>query len=437
MLEVTETGAVETARRIARGETTALAECEAAIARIEERDGPINAVVVRDFDRAREAAKAADAALAAGEAKPLLGVPMTVKESNDVAGLPSSWGLEQFRDNIAEKDSPPVAKLKDAGAIILGKTNVPVMLTDWQAVNPVYGRTNNPHNLDRVPGGSSGGAAAALASGMVPLELGSDIGGSIRVPASYCGVYGLKTSYGIVGLEGHYFPGMDGADIPLSVVGPMARAPEDIAVALDIVSQIALPRPRKRKLGECRLLLVTDAFAADDSVVAAIEDAAKACENAGATVERKSDLLPDLGALHGQYVHMLLTVLAARDPGIDIEMPLLPAWLDMLDAQARAQRQWRTLFEEYDAVLAPVAGTTAFPHDPKGMEGRLLTINGEQVPFGAQFGWIGIATYPGLPAISAPVGEDADGLPIGLQIVGPMHGDHDVVEIARLIGELG
>ncbi|MBC2776798.1 amidase family protein [Parasphingopyxis marina] len=438
MLEVSEAGAIETARRIAKGESSALAECEAAIARIEERDPPINAVVVRDFDRAREAARAADAALAAGETKPLLGVPMTVKESNDVAGLPTTWGLEAHAGYIPDADGPPIARLKNAGVVILGKTNVPPMLADWQANNPVYGRTNNPHDLERVPGGSSGGAAAALAAGMVPLEFGSDIGGSIRVPAHYCGVYGHKPSYGAITLEGHGFPGTDGADLPLAVVGPLARNCADIALALDIVSDIALPRPRKQALSECRLLVVTDAaFAVEDAIAAAVENRAAACERAGATVDRRSDLLPDLGALHAQYVGMLLTVLAVRDPSMGVDMPKLPAWFDMLDAQARCRRQWRALFEDYDAVLAPVAGTTAFPHDPKGMDGRMLTIGGEEVPFGAQFGWIGIATYPGLPAISAPIGEDAAGLPIGLQIIGGYHQDHQVIELAKLIGELG
>jgi amidase len=433
-----EAGAIDTARRIAKGESSALAECEAAIARIEERDGPINAVVVRDFDRALDAAKAADDAIARGESGPLLGVPMTVKESHDVAGLPTTWGIEAFADFVPAKDSLPVSRLKRAGAVILGKTNVPPMLADWQANNPVYGRTNNPHDLSRTPGGSSGGAAAALASGMVPLEFGSDIGGSIRIPAHYCGVYGHKTSYGAITLEGHAFPGTDGADIPLAVVGPLARNTDDIALTLDLVSDIALPRPRHRKLADFRLLVVADnAFAmADDSIVQAVSEVAAACESAGASVSYDSDLLPDLAAMHGEYIKMLLSVLALRDPSQDQLMPKLPLWFDMLDAQARCRRQWRALFEQFDAVLAPVSGTTAFAHDPNGMEGRMLTIDGKDAPFAAQFGWIGIATYPGLPAISAPVGEDADGLPIGLQIIGDYHRDHTVIELARLIGQL-
>lgn len=433
----TEPTAIETAAMIARGETSAIAETEAAIARIEERDGPINAVVVRDFERARTAAKSADERLARGESGPLLGVPMTVKESNDIAGLPSTWGMEEHRDNITERDSPSVARLKAAGAVVLGKTNVPPLLADWQSDNPVYGRTNNPHDLSRSPGGSSGGAAAALASGMVPLELGSDIGGSIRVPAHFCGVYGLKPSYGIVPLEGHYFPGTDGADIPLSAVGPMARSAEDIALAIDLLSEIALPRPRCRSLDQARLLVITDhPVAPTQSAIAdAVTTVAETCARAGATIETRSDKLPGLALRHGEYMRMLLTVLAARMPNPELPPPDLPAWFEILDAQARCRREWRALFEEFDAVLTPVAGITAFPYDPKDMRDRVLTINGAETPFASQFGWIGMATYPGLPAISAPIGEDEGGLPIGLQIIGDMHQDQTVVELARLIAQ--
>ncbi|MEO5938048.1 MAG: amidase family protein, partial [Sphingomonas sp.] len=214
---MTERSAIETAAAIRSGETNALLECEAAIARIEARDGPINAVVVRDFDRARHQAREADRRLAAGETGPLLGVPMTVKESFDVAGLPTTWGLEAARDFVPKDDAVSVKRLKAAGAVILGKTNVPPLLADLQSNNPIYGRTNNPHNHDRVAGGSSGGAAAALAAGMVPLELGSDIGGSIRVPAAFNGVWGHKPTFGALSREGHYFPGTDGAPGDLSV----------------------------------------------------------------------------------------------------------------------------------------------------------------------------------------------------------------------------
>lgn len=439
MIHVTEKTAIETAQAIARGDTSAEAECEAAIARIEKRDGDINAVVVRDFDRAREAARAADKANTAGEAQPLLGVPMTIKESHDVAGLPTTWGLESASGFIAQTDSLVVQRLKSAGAILLGKTNVPPMLADWQSDNPVYGRTNNPHDPSRVVGGSSGGSAAALAAGMVPLEFGSDIGGSVRIPASYCGVYGLKPSFGVVPLEGHFFPGTDGADIPLSVTGPLARSAADLALALDLTSDIALPRTRRKTLKECRFLVVTETDLAivDDWIVAAIDQTVERCERAGAAVTRQSDLLPDLAALHRHYLHMLLTVLAARDPASDYPLPDFPGWMNMTDQQARARRQFRRLFEDFDAILCPNAGTTAFPHSSVSMAERKLVVNGEERAFGEQFGWVSIATYPGLPAASVPIGEDADGLPIGLQIIGDFHADQTVLALARMIGELG
>ena len=435
MIHATEMTAIETARAIAKGETSAVEECAAAVRRIEERDGDINAVVVRDFARACEAAKNADENRGAGEAGPLDGVPMTVKESHDVAGLPTTWGLESARGFIAERDSVVVQRLKRAGAIIVGKTNVPPMLADWQSDNPVYGQTRNPHDPARVVGGSSGGSAAALAAGMVPLEFGSDIGGSIRIPANYCGVWGLKPSYGIVPLEGHQFPGTDGADVPLSVTGPLARSPDDLALAIDLTSDIALPRARKRSLADCRLLVITDTDLAmvDDAVGAAVEDAASTCASAGATVDHASDLLPDLAALHAQYLHMLLTVLSVRDPSSDYPLPDYRGWCDMLDQQARAQRQYRALFERYDAILCPNAGTTAFPHSPVPMRDRTLRLNGEDVEFGKQFGWVSIATYPGLPAISMPIAEDKDGLPIGLQIVTGMHQDQSAVALSAMI----
>jgi amidase len=205
------------------------------IARIEALDKRLNAVVVRDFDRARAAAKAADAALARGERRPLLGLPMTVKESFGVVGLPTTWGNSAFKDWQPSVDALAVARLKAAGAIILGKTNVPISLADWQSYNEVYGITNNPWDLGRTPGGSSGGSAAALAAGLVPLELGSDIGGSLRAPAHYCGVFSHKPTLDLVPLRGAGPPGTPPASgrVDLAVAGPMARSAADLALELD------------------------------------------------------------------------------------------------------------------------------------------------------------------------------------------------------------
>ncbi len=219
-------------------------------------------------EEARKEAAACDAMTARGQSRGALhGVPMTVKESFDVAGTPSTWGLVAQRDNVAKQDALAVERLKAAGAVVFGKTNVPVWLADWQSFNPIYGTTNNPWNVERTPGGSSGGSAAALAAGLTGLEIGSDIGASIRNPAHYCGVYGLKPTFDVCPRDGHLLPGAY-AHGDISVIGPLARSAYDIETALDIIAgpnaldatglRLALPRseqdetlgvPRRRHVG--------------------------------------------------------------------------------------------------------------------------------------------------------------------------------------------
>lgn len=196
----------ELARALAARQVSALELAEEAIGRIERHDPRINAICVRDFDRARQAARAADRAIAQGNAGPLAGIPMTVKESFNVAGLPTTWGFAPQRDFIAAEDALAVARVKAAGAVILGKTNVPVALADWQSYNEIYGVTGNPFDVARTPGGSSGGSSAALAAGYGALSLGSDIGGSLRAPAHFCGVYAHKPTHALVPTRGHSPP---------------------------------------------------------------------------------------------------------------------------------------------------------------------------------------------------------------------------------------
>lgn len=228
----TDLAAMLTARQV-----SAVELLHHSIARIEALDAGINAVVVHDFDRAHDAAVAADTALARGERRPLLGVPMTVKEAYNIAGLPTTWGIPPFKDWRASQDAVVVARLKDAGAVILGKTNVPVGLNDWQSYNPIYGTTNNPWDRGRTAGGSSGGSAASLAAGYVSLEMGSDIGGSIRVPAHFCGVYGHRPTHGLVPRRGHDVPTAETPSfVDMAVAGPLARSAADLSLALDIVA---------------------------------------------------------------------------------------------------------------------------------------------------------------------------------------------------------
>jgi amidase len=436
---MSERSALAIAAAIRAGETTALAECDAAIARIEGGDDAVNAVVVRDFDRARDQARRVDARVAAGDMSgALLGAPMTVKESFDVAGLVSCWGFTEHADHVASTDAIAVERLKAAGAVILGKTNVPVALADLQTNNPVYGRTRNPLNLDRVPGGSSGGAAAALAAGFVPIEIGSDIGGSIRIPAAFCGLWGHKPTYNALLSFGHNFPRTENCGVALNVIGPLAREADDLEALFAVIGGDALARPAPRATGDWRILLLdpTPHVPVQSSILAAIEATGRAFEAAGATVDRHSDLLPDLAAQSGHYIRMLLTAMARGAPPAGGQPMALPDWFELIDAQARARRDWGRLFGSYDAVVAPIWGTTAYPHDDTPLAERLLTIDGVATPAGLQMALPGLATFPMLPATSVRIGTDADDLPIGVQVIADYNRDWTAIAVARAAHEL-
>jgi amidase len=369
-----------------------------------------------------------------------------VKESNDIAGLPSTWGMPPFKELPVHTDSVPVQRLKAAGAVVLGKTNVPVALADWQTVNPVYGRTVNPHDHARSPGGSSGGAAAAVAAKMIPLEFGSDIGGSIRVPAHMCGVFGHKPTYGIVPLKGHGFPGTDGADVPIAVVGPLARTASDLIVAFDVVAgplegsgyRLDLPRARHDALRDYRVLVLDThpAAATDASVRDPLNALADKIQRLGAKVTHKANDLPDLAAAHQDYVVMLTAITTRGAPGakpIDAHV-----WMELGDKQMRLARQWREVFDDVDVVLMPSFGVPAFPHDDtQDWSQRTLTIDGETTRYGAQLAWPGVASYPGLPATAVPIAKTKAGLPVGIQVLGPMFGDRTTLALSQLLERAG
>jgi amidase len=442
--DVLDASAGELVDALAARRVSALELADAAIARIEARDKAINAVVVRDFDRAREAARAADAALARGERRPLLGLPMTVKESHNVAGLPTTWGFEPFKGFTAPTDSVGVARLKGAGAVILGKTNVPPWLSDYQSNNPIYGRTGNPWDTTRTPGGSSGGSAAALAAGMVPLEFGSDIGGSIRMPAHFCGVYGHKPSYGLIPVRGHappYVP--EGAGVVLAVVGPLARSAGDLGLALDVLAgpdggeavgyRLALPPARHARLADFRVLLVDShpLSPLDDEIRAGLNGLADRLEALGAKVARASDLVPDLEKVQGTYMALLMTAMSRGQPGA--ESISAHEWMALLDTQAQIRSQWAKLFESFDVVLTPVHGTPAFPHDDEpDMSKRTLRVNGELVSYFAPAAWAGLATLGNLPSTVIPVGQTRSGLPFGAQVIGAYLEDRTTIGFAGL-----
>jgi amidase len=443
------------------------------IARIEARDQQINAVVVRDFERARDGAKAADAALARGERAPLLGVPMTVKEAYNVAGLPTTWGFPAAKNFRPTEDALAISRVKAAGAVILGKTNVPIALADWQSYNDIYGTTNNPWDLTRTPGGSSGGSAASLATGYVSLELGSDIGGSLRTPAHYCGVFAHKPSLGLVPLRGHTPPGVPAlpAEVDLAVIGPMARSASDLALALDIIAgpdeqanaiayRLALPPPRHETLAGFRVLALNThpLISTASTLRTALDRLAERLNKAGAKVSRASPLLPDLAEAGRVYTRLLTSFMAAFWPPdvyarVETIAKALPPddngleawrargsvlshrdWIASDGARTRLRAQWRALFREFDVVLCPPVPTAAFPHDNSpDRRTRRIDIDGTLYPYLDQMVWPGVATVAGLPATAAPIGLSDTGLPIGVQIVGPFLEDRTTLHFAALI----
>jgi amidase len=466
--------ATELARKIRDKEISSRELTDYYIGRIERFDGDLNAVIVRDFQGARDAADAADAALAKGESLgPLHGVPMTIKESYDIAGTPTTWGIPQFKDNIATTDSDTVAKYKAAGAHFMGKTNVPLQLADFQSYNDIYGTTNNPWNTQRIPGGSSGGSAAALAAGMTGLESGSDIGGSIRNPAHFCGVYGHKPTWGVVPFHGHALPGMV-APPDIAVVGPLARSAEDLALCMDIVAgadrlnapgwHLNLPRPAKKSLADYRVAV----WANDERAPVSQEVADRAqalgdqLAGLGVTVSDSARPALDIDASLMTYLYMLNGVMKAGLPDDEFkateaavaeldpsdnsnEANMMRAavqhhrdWLRGNNARDVMRMIWREFFNEWDILICPQTATPAFEHDHSPFETRTLTVNNEEQPYFQQIFWAGVITVGYLPSTVFPTGPSREGLPIGLQAVSAEFNDYVCIDFARLLAqELG
>jgi amidase len=439
-------GALATAGAVRTGKMSATEAVDAAIVRIERLDSAIDALAVPNFEAAYAEAKALDAA-GPQDDMPLFGVPMTIKESFDVAGLPTTFGHPEYRDQLATRDALLVRRLKAAGAIIIGKTNVPVELTDWQSFNPVYGRTSNPHDPSRSPGGSSGGSAAAVASGMVACDYGTDIGGSVRVPAHFCGVWGHKTTWGLVPKHGHDHPATSrregfvaAADGPLSIAGPLARNPQDLAVLVEVGAEVPLRR-RAKPLAECRLLAITALPGApvDASVMQPTEAALETLARAGVRIDRASDLLPDQQVHYRSYLKMMNIVMSGGAPAPNGTIASARDWFGLLNAQAVCMAEWEALFEEYDFVLAPPAPVLAVPHSDKAVFRGTLSIGGRDEPGSCGLVWSGMATFPGLPATVLPIGSGTylgSELPCGMQVIGPRWADLDCIAAAEAIGNI-
>ena len=438
------------------------------LGRVDRYNDKVNAIVVDDRERARQRATEADEALERGDVwGPLHGVPMTIKDSYDVAGLPSTHGVPEMADNIPEQDALSVERLKAAGVVLFGKTNVPHRLADFQSYNDIYGTTNNPYDLSRTPGGSSGGSAAALAAGLTGFESGSDIGGSIRNPAHFCGVFGHKPTWNLLPPRGHAPPGvLTPSDI--SVIGPMARSAADLELGLHAMAgpneiesrgfKLNLGRSKK-PVGEWKVAAwATDEMAPVCSETQArVHKAARAFEAAGAAVSDSAR--PDFSPAesHETYHRLLQPVMAGRLSDAEFTKLVEEAeamapddksaralvrksqtarhrdWLQANERRTQMRWAWHRFFEEWDVVLCPVMATSGFKHDHSAFGKRQVQVDGKPRPYFEQVFWSGLTGVSLLPSTVVPTGLDDQGLPIGIQIVGPEYSDLDTIHAAAFL----
>jgi amidase len=443
--------------------------------RILKHNPALNAIIVDRLEEAEQDARRADNRRKDGDDALLLGLPMTIKEAIDVAGLPATGGMPEHVNRVPQHDAPIVRSLKQAGAIILGKTNIPYACNDWQANSPVYGVTNNPWDLERTPGGSTGGGSAALAAGMTPLEIGSDIGGSVRFPAAFTGVYGHRQSETLLPQSGH-FPGhaLPNRAVVLNIMGPLARTADDIELALDVMAgpelgedvawRVELPAGRADQLADFRVAVFPDLdwlpISAD--VLAARERVVSVLRDAGALVdEANPDGFGDLRDFHRNYGRLLRSVTStdidaeerekmlelsrARGDQFDgvVEDALNGSPADFVIWHGRREQyrqMYREFFTRYDILLAPITLTTAFRHiasEESGLDDylRLFPVDGVEVPYDYQVVYPGLATHCGQPATAFPAGLSDDGLPVGLQAIGPYLEDRTPIRFTALLAQ--
>jgi len=454
------------ASQIIRRKLSAREVLEHFLTRVEKHNGALNAVIWKDVEGARQTADEADAALDRGQVwGPLHGVPMTIKESYQISGSPTTWGNPDFRNNITDQDAVSVARLKAAGVNLYGKTNVPLMLADWQSFNEIYGTTNNPWDLSRTPGGSSGGSAAALAAGLSALEAGSDIGASIRNPAHYCGVFGHKPTFGVVTPRGQSLPNTYTVS-DISVIGPMARSAVDLETAMQVMAgpdevdgigwQLHLPASRRRRLADFRVAVKLSDPNCDVDVgyVDTLQSLADALAKAGATVQETEPEV-DTRKLYENYVLMLRAATSGRIPPAMLELSeeILKGqddgsylyrmargnlashreWLGWNKERNRFRYAFSDFFKEWDILLCPAAAGPAFPQDQTGQRHeRKIEVNGKQVFGTDQMFWAGYSCNVYLPATVGPAGL-VRGLPVGYQAVTGQYLDYTAIEFAKLV----
>ena len=434
------------AEAIRRRDITSRALLEHIIERIARINPALNAVVTTNFEAARKAADAADAALARDETLGLLhGVPITIKDALETEGIRSTGGATELRDNVPLRDAPVVRALKEAGAIVIGKTNLPRWSGDAQSYNEMFGTTVNPWNAERVPGGSSGGAAAAVAAGLTSFEIGTDIGGSIRMPASFCGVFGHKPSFGIVPSTGyldHAAGGTTEADV--NVFGPLTRSADDLELILQIIMRKGRPlvadlAPPPRDVRSVRVAAwLDDQFCSIDSEVLEVLGAATdALSASGVRVERSAR--PDIDARAAASLGGWLVFAAmAQSRAEDVTAAMTHrAWLDAHAAREATRAKWATFFTQYDAILMPVTFVPPFPHDQSGsFDSRSLICNGTPRPYIDLVRWTILTGMAYLPSTVPPIGLSRSNLPVGIQVVGPYGADMVTIRLAGHLAAL-
>ena len=435
--------AVEQISLIRRGEISSQELTEHCIARIESRDGEINAVVTRDFETALTNAKAADAAQKRGEVLGRIhGVPITVKDALQTKGLRSTGGAVELRDNVPERDAPVVDAVRREGAIVIGKTNLPRWSGDIQSYNELFGTTNNPWDLSRGPGGSSGGAAAAVAMGFTSFEIGTDIGGSIRFPAAFNGVWGHKPSFGLLPTTGyldHVDGGLNEADV--NVFGPLARSSQDLDLLVDVMKRNSPPWIAQLGSGPANVRdlriaawLDDDFCLVDNEVLQHLESIVEELERDGVLVDRtaRPEIEPDDAATLGLWL-----VQQAISQSTDSDGRGHRVWLDQHVRRERIRSRWAEFFRHYDAVIMPVCFVPPFPHQQEGDFGsRTLLCNGEERSYIDVVKWTTRVGMAYLPSTVPPTGLGSSGVPIGCQVVGPYGSDKLTIALAAHIGEL-
>jgi amidase len=445
--------ATELAEMIRRRELSSRELLDLVLARVDRINPAVNAVVTLDREGAFAAAARADEQTAAGRALgPLHGLPVTVKDAIEVAGLRSTGGAPALADHVPGADAPAVSRLRSAGAVVFGKTNVPQWSGDIQTFNSLFGVTRNPWDPARTPGGSSGGPAVAVATGMSAFELGTDIGGSIRIPASYCGVCGHKPSYGVVSQRG-YLDSVGGGtiDADINVFGPIARSAGDLSLLLDVLAgpdpadavawRLTLPPARHRSLPDYRVGLWLDdpACEVEQSAVELMTAAARALSSAGATVDPVHPPLDlsAVAALFRQLISPAVSVSADGERGLALGGPHR-AWLERCRDREVVRHAWAGWFRDYDVLLCPVLPMLPFPHDDHGtIADRSVLINGQPRRLLDTLAWTGLVGVAYLPSTVVPVGRVGD-LPVGVQIVGPYLEDRTplfvAAELTRILG---